>query len=182
MRIVRRTPWFVRALAVAWCAALASPAVAQETPATGSGPEIASASLALTAASLREASPQRQVDAAPPQPLFGTAAPEKPRRPAALIPLYGSLVALQGMDIHSTRRALDTGSGHEANPAMREVVNNGAAFLAVKTAATAGVIWASEKMWKKNRKAAVIFAAAVNGTMAAIVANNYRINRQLSRR
>jgi hypothetical protein len=96
------------------------------------------------------------------------------RRPEALMPLYASLVALQGLDIHSTRRALSTGSGDEANPAMRGVVGNSAAFIAVKAGATAGVIWASEKMWKKNRKAAVIFAAVVNAAMAAVVANNYR--------
>lgn len=35
-------------------------------------------------------------------------------------------------------------------------------------------IQASEKMWKRNRKAAVIFAGLVNAAMAAVVANNYR--------
>ena len=65
----------------------------------------------------------------------------------------------------------------EANPAMQPVVKNSAAFIAVKAGATAGVIWASEKMWKKNRKAAVVFATVVNVAMAAIVANNYRVSR-----
>jgi hypothetical protein len=60
---------------------------------------------------------------------------------------------------------------------MRPVVGNSAAFIAVKASATAGVIWASEKMWKKNRKASVIFTALVNTAMAAIVANNYRVSR-----
>jgi hypothetical protein len=83
-------------------------------------------------------------------------------------------VTLQGLDIHSTRRAIDSGSGREVNPAMRGVVNNRAAFIAVKAGATAGVIWASEKMWKKNRTGAVIFAGIVNAAMAVIVANNYR--------
>lgn len=96
------------------------------------------------------------------------------RRPSALMPLYASLVALQGLDFHSTRRALDTGQAREANPAMRPFVKHDAAFLALKGGATAGVIWASEKMWKRNRKAAVIFAGLVNAAMAAVVANNYR--------
>jgi hypothetical protein len=39
------------------------------------------------------------------------------------------------------------------------------------------VIWASEKLWKKNRKAAVVFASVVNVAMAAVVANNYRVSR-----
>jgi Domain of unknown function (DUF5658) len=101
----------------------------------------------------------------------------EPRRPQALVPLYASLIVLQGLDIHSTRSAIASG-GREANPAMRGVVKNSAAFVAVKAGATAGVIWASEKMWKKNRKAAVIFAAIVNGAVAAVVANNYRRDRE----
>jgi hypothetical protein len=60
---------------------------------------------------------------------------------------------------------------------MRPIVKNSAAFVAVKAGATAGVIWASEKLWRKNRKAAVVFAGVVNAAMAAVVANNYRVNR-----
>ncbi len=101
---------------------------------------------------------------------------DQPRRPAALMPLYGSLIALQGLDVHSTRQALEAGDG-EANPAMRPLAKNSAAFLAVKAGATASVIWVSEKMWKKNRKASIILTTAVNAALAAIVANNYRLNR-----
>jgi hypothetical protein len=108
--------------------------------------------------------------------LLPPAGVEGPERPAALMPLYVSLVALEGLDIHSTRRAIASGGGREANPAMAPVVGNSAAFLAVKAGATAGVIWASEKMWKRKRKASVIFAAVVNVAMAAIVANNYRVS------
>jgi len=88
-----------------------------------------------------------------------------------------ALIALQGLDIHSTRGAVASGDGREANPAMEPIVKNSAAFIAVKAGATAGVIWASEKMWKKHRKAAVVFATAINVAMAAIVANNYRLSR-----
>ena len=63
------------------------------------------------------------------------------------MPLYGALIALQGLDIHSTRGAIGSGEGREANPAMQPVVKNSAAFIAVKAGATAGVIWAYEKMW-----------------------------------
>jgi hypothetical protein len=102
---------------------------------------------------------------------------DEPRRPGALMPLYASLLALEGLDIHSTRKAIASGRGREGNPAMAPVVRNSAAFLAVKAGATVGVIWASEKLWKKHRKASVIFAAAVNAAMAAVVANNYRVGR-----
>ena len=58
---------------------------------------------------------------------------------------------------------------------MRSIVNSPSAFIAVKVAATAGVILAGERIWKKSRVAAVIFVAAANGAVAAIVARNYSV-------
>ena len=169
MRVVRLVA------VVVLCAAVTTPALAQES--AWRAPLIASGAFQITAPGLRGAAGHAASDPVPAQRLFPAAPRLEPRRPDALVPLYGSLIALQGLDFHSTRRAIDSGSGREANPAMREVVNNGAAFLAVKAGATAGVIWASEKMWKKNRKGAVIFATVVNAAMAAIVASNYRVGR-----
>ena len=100
---------------------------------------------------------------------------ESRQRPAALLPMYGSLVALQGLDIHSTRAGMSSGKTREANPIMGGIVRNGPAFFAVKAAATAGAIWASEKLWKKHPKRAVIFAVLLNATMAAVVTHNYRL-------
>lgn len=176
MRIVRRIPGIVRVAAMASCLAVATPAFAQDPPAP-SPSTAASAIINLPPVDLRNVSAQRHVVSRPLQSPFPARQPDEPRRPGALLPLYGSLIALQGLDVHSTRRALQSGSAREANPAMREVVHNGAAFVAVKAGATAGVIWASEKMWKKNRKAAVVFTSLVNVAMAAIVANNYRVGR-----
>jgi len=100
------------------------------------------------------------------------------QRPGALMPMYGSLIALQALDIHSTRRGMSSGRTRESNPLMGAVVENGAAFLAVKAAATTGAIWATEKMWKKHPKRAIIFAALINATMAAVVTHNYRAANQ----
>ena len=175
MRITRAVRKTVGTAVVVFCLTAAAPALAQEAPVVS---PLIPEPIALSAENLRGIFVQPTVEP-PRQPLFTPRAPRPSelRRPDALMPLYASLVALQGLDIHSTRRALSSGSGREANPAMRGVVKNGAAFLAVKAGATAGVIWASEKMWKKNRKRAVIFAAVVNVAMAAIVANNYRVSR-----
>ena len=97
------------------------------------------------------------------------------RRPAALVPLYGSLIALQGLDMHSTRRGMSSGRTREANPLMGPVVRNDAAFFAVKAAATAGAIWCAEKLWKKHPKRALVFTVLLNATMAAVVTHNYRV-------
>ena len=96
-------------------------------------------------------------------------------RPSSLLPMYGSLVALQGLDIHSTRRGMSSGKTREANPVMGSIVENNAAFFAVKAAATAGAIWTAEKLWKKHPKRAVVFVALLNATMAAVVTHNYRL-------
>ena len=174
MRVFRPSIPLVRAALVAIALFVAVPALAQES--APSAAEIRLEPISLTAASLR-GDVQLPVPQRPPiftAPVINM--PDPPERPAALMPLYGSLIALQGLDVHSTRSALGSG-GSEANPAMRPVVKSSAAFVAVKAGATAGVIWASEKLWRKNRKAAVIFASVVNVAMAAVVANNYRVSR-----
>jgi hypothetical protein len=111
--------------------------------------------------------PQVRVES---QPAIGT------NRPGALMPLYVSFGALQVLDAHSTSRALARG-GVEANPVMKGLAGNRAGMLAVKAAGTAGVIYASEKMWKKNKTAAVIFMVASNAAMAWVVQHNYRAGR-----
>jgi len=94
------------------------------------------------------------------------------RRPAALMPMYVSTAALQGMDFMTTRKAIASGQGTEANPVMQSVVGNSAAFLAVKAGTVAGTIWMTEKLWRRNRVAAIALMAGVNGAMAAVVSHN----------
>jgi hypothetical protein len=120
-----------------------------------------------------EAADEAQLQlAAPPQSILRA----EPRRPGALMPLYVSFGALQALDAHSTSRALSNGAS-EANPVMRPFAGNTAGMLAIKAAGTAGVIYASEKMWKKNRTAAIVFMVATNAAMAWVVQHNYRATR-----
>ena len=110
--------------------------------------------------------------------LWPVAPPAEHKRPGALVPLYVSLVGLQGLDIHSTRQAMNAGAAREGNPLMKPFVNNGAAFVAVKAATTAGTIFFTEKLRKKHPKTAVVLAAAFNVSLAAVVASNYRLARR----
>jgi hypothetical protein len=96
------------------------------------------------------------------------------RRPGALVPLYVSFSVLQVLDIHSTSGALGRGAV-EANPIVRPFAGNQLGMVAVKAAGTAGVILASEQMWKKNKAAAVAFMLLSNGAMTWVVQHNYRI-------
>jgi uncharacterized protein DUF5658 len=103
-------------------------------------------------------------------------APAEQHRPGALVPLYASFGALQILDARSTLHALDRGAV-EANPVMKGIASHPVALFAVKAAATTGVIVASEKMWKKNRTAAVIFMLAANTAMGWVVQHNYAVTR-----
>ena len=119
------------------------------------------------------------VSQAPPAqpPLMLTRVVVERKRPSAMVPMYVGFATLQGLDYHSTTRALSTGAGREGNPVMGNVAGNKGAFLAVKAASTAGVILLGEKLWKKNRAGAIVFMAVANGVMASVVAHNYSVLR-----
>jgi len=144
-------------------------------------PPAAAATFSASMESSPAADPARHgIPPVPPLPEGPPLAPLRiaaPARPAPLVPLYLAFVALQVADVASTRRALEAG-GREANPIVRGLANNSAAMLAVKAGATAGTIYLVERLWKKNRTAAVILMTALNGAYAAIVAYNYRGHRQ----
>jgi hypothetical protein len=92
-----------------------------------------------------------------------------------LVPMYASFATLQVLDYHSTTSALSRGVGREANPLVRPIAEHPAGFIAVKAGATAGIIWASERMWKKHPVGAVVFMVAANSAMAVVVAHNYSV-------
>jgi hypothetical protein len=98
------------------------------------------------------------------------------RRPTVLVPLYVSFATLQVLDMHSTADALGRGAS-EANPIVRSFATNPFAMAAVKAAGTAGVILASEQLWKKNKPAAIVFMVASNAAMSWVVQHNYRTAR-----
>lgn len=165
---IRVLPPVVRAALVVTLVCASVPAFAQSS----TGEPAAVGAIAVSPAPLLLDSGPAATQA---PPLFRRA--QEPRRPSALLPLYGSLITLQALDIHSTRTAIATGSAREMNPAMGPIVHNSAAFLAVKASSTAGLIWISEKLWKQHPRRAVVLAAVVNGAMGAVVAHNYRVRR-----
>lgn len=106
------------------------------------------------------------------QPFAGRAI--APGRPKALPALYVSLAALQVMDVVSTSKGLSVGAV-EANPVMAPVVKNKAAFVAVKAGTTAVSIYLAERLWKKNRVAAIATMVGINAMMGVVVAHNQAV-------
>jgi hypothetical protein len=95
--------------------------------------------------------------------------------------LYGSFVALQVLDVVSTRRVLGLG-GVESNPIMAPFVRNTGTFIALKAAGTATTVLLTEKLSKKSRIAAIATAVAVNSAYAMVVSHNFKVARTLEGR
>jgi hypothetical protein len=99
----------------------------------------------------------------------------KPGVPKGVQPaLYGGLIVLQGLDVHSTLRAIDAGH-YEQNPLMRWSVEHPAALISMKAAASAATIYVAEKIRKRHPRRAMFFIAAVNSAYAFIVVRNYSV-------
>jgi len=96
-------------------------------------------------------------------------------RPAVLPILYGGYIALQAYDVYSTERALH-GGAVEANPHLKDLVNNRPLFIGLKAAMTAGPIIAAERLWREHhRGSAIALMAAASGIMAAVAAHNSQV-------
>jgi len=94
-------------------------------------------------------------------------------RPAALPVLYASFAALQALDVHSTQKALARGYT-ESNPLLEPVSANMPTMLAVKVGATLGTILIVEKLWKRNRAAAIVTMIGLNIGYGLVAGGNYR--------
>jgi hypothetical protein len=123
----------------------------------------------------------RAASTAPPLPLAVSAASPQPGgypsaagRPSILTPLYIGFAALQAIDVHSTFRALNHG-GRESNPIVARMIDAPAGLVALKAGTSAGIILVSEKLWKRNRAAAVITMLVLNAAYAGVVTHNYSV-------
>lgn len=96
----------------------------------------------------------------------------EPDRPALLVPLYAGSVALHALDLHSTKLALQA-CNREGNPLFKDA--SFAAMTGTKIAASAATVFLVEKLWKRNRAAAVGVMVVVNVGLTAVIANNYRL-------
>jgi hypothetical protein len=121
--------------------------------------------------------PALTTDTQVPVPAISREAPAavKSGLPRSLQPaLYGGLIVLQGLDVHSTLRAIDAGH-YEQNPVMRWSVEHPAALISMKAAASAATIYVAEKIRKRYPKRALLFMAAVNSAYAFVVVHNYKV-------
>jgi hypothetical protein len=95
------------------------------------------------------------------------------KQPRWFLPIHLFSIAVQGLDAHSTLRMLDHRS-IEASPLYKGMTGNKVTFLAVKAGVTAAVVYATGKLSKRHRAAAVVSAAAINSVYLTMAASNYR--------
>ena len=105
-------------------------------------------------------------------------APVDAPRPAALLPLYGTLAGVQALDLDSTLKALRSGAYREANPLLQSASQSPAVLLAFKAGATASMIVASERLRKHHPKLAVALMAGINSAYAIIAIHNYSLSQR----
>ncbi len=91
-----------------------------------------------------------------------------------LRPLYIAFGTLQTLDVASTARVLDAG-GRERNPVVASVWGSPGGVVALKAGATAGVIYAAERLRKRSPRAAWLFMIGANSAMATVVAHNFAV-------
>jgi hypothetical protein len=144
--------------------AFATPAVAQTTslnllPVTDLAAEVVAATAIETAA----------------LPVLPVRVPAAVHSSSHALPLlYTGMIAVQALDIVSTHQALSRPGTYEANPIFGSA-GSLSSQIAMKAAATAGIIVLCERVKKTNRIAAIVTMVALNSMYATVAAHNFSI-------
>lgn len=101
--------------------------------------------------------------------------------PILMTALHSLTVTSHILDVHSTLRAIDSGAV-EGNPLMVGLSGNRAALIAVKTTLAAGLIYATHRIAKRSKAAAIVGSVAVNSLLLTAAHHNYSIARQVQSR
>ena len=113
------------------------------------------------------------------RPSHDKAAPVERSRPSILMTsLYATTALVQGMDAHSTLKALDAGAT-ERNAAMKAFTARPPAFVALKTGAAAGLIFAGRRLARHSKVQAAVALIAVDSAYFFIAAHNYKVANRL---
>jgi len=103
-----------------------------------------------------------------------TTASAAPGQKRLLLTLDAAFIGLQALDTASTLRALDHGLV-EGNPLMSGLTDNPAAFIAMKSATTAGIVLLGRKLSARHPLAGIILMSAIDGATSFVVARNFAL-------
>ena len=91
--------------------------------------------------------------------------------------LYLSLAGLQAYDVYSTRIGVSRGAA-ELNPLVAPVAGDTPGMIVMKALSTGTTIMMAERLWRRNKTAAILTMVAANSVMAIVAANNARVLHQ----
>lgn len=97
----------------------------------------------------------------------------------ALRSMYATTILVQGLDFHSTFRALDQGA-IEINPVVKPFTSSKPAFAALKAGMAVSTIYIGKSLARRSKTKAIIAMAAINAVHTAIVVKNYRASRLMA--
>lgn len=92
-------------------------------------------------------------------------------RPTSFPALSLTYQALSGLDWFTTVRALNNGH-REGNPTLAPLTTHPTALLLTKSASTAATLYLAERLWKRDRPAAIALMVAVNIIQGVVVVHN----------
>jgi hypothetical protein len=98
-----------------------------------------------------------------------------PPTPVSLTNLYLKHAALQSLDVMTTLSALNKGHA-ESNPLFSG--GHPALIVGAKVAASSLSVYLTQKLWKRNPKAAVVTMVVTNAVLSAVVVNNSAVLRR----
>jgi len=105
---------------------------------------------------------------------------DQARQPSAFfLSMYFTFGTLQTIDAYTTIRGLRY-NGRELNPIVQAVQENPAGVIALKSAATFGTVFVTEKLKKRNKVVAALTVSAVNSAYLWVAAHNVRVNQELN--
>jgi hypothetical protein len=96
-------------------------------------------------------------------------------RPSVLmLSSYAVTAIVQGLDAHSTFKAIDAGAV-ETNPLLTPLANNRPAFVALKAAIAAALIYEGHGTSKQHKIRAVLILGAIDTAYVALARHNYQV-------
>jgi len=103
---------------------------------------------------------------------------DRPRGSALMTSLYATTVLVQGLDAHSTLKAISVGAT-ERNPLMHALTSSPPAFVALKAGAAVGLVFAGRRLARHNKVHAAIALIAIDSAYALIAMHNYKVAARL---
>lgn len=116
----------------------------------------------------------------PPPQIAGLPSPQivwSVDHPSSFRAMSLSYQAISGLDWFTTVRALNNGH-REANPVLAPVASNPTALLVTKSVSMIATLYVAERLWQRNRAAAVATMVAANVIMGCVVVHNTSVGGQ----